>query len=177
MSHHVLGPSGYLQAVSVDYRAQIVKLVVACRHGAFPYGAFCQLAVAHYRIDSVVPVIHLPRKRHSHADRKAMPQRAGVHLDSRKLVVGMSDKLGAEFAELGDHILDIKESLCCQDRIVRFHGMPFAHDELVAVRVICIQRAYIHLIKINLCQYLHDAHVSADMSGFPFHNHVDYIFS
>ena len=89
----------------------------------------------------------------------------------------MSDELGTEFTKLSNHILDVKESLCSQNYIIRLHRVPLTHNELIPVRIIHILRTDIHLIKVNLCQDLHNTHVAADVSGLSFDNHVNYIFS
>ena len=89
----------------------------------------------------------------------------------------MADEWGAELAEGGDYVLDVKEPLCRQYRVVRLHGVAFAHDELIPARIVHILRADIHLIKVDLRQDLHNTHVAADVPGFSLNDHVNYIFS
>ena len=76
------------------------------------------------RIDAACPVLFPAGQRHTHAHRQAVSKRTGVHLDSRQLIIRMSDELGAELRKLVDHRLRLEESLRRQHRIIAFHGMP-----------------------------------------------------
>ena len=106
-----------------------------------------------------------------------MSQGAGVHLDSRKLVVGMADKFAAEFGKFLDYLLNREEALGCQHCVQGFHGMALAHYKAVPVRIVHIFRTDIHLFKIQFYQNVHYAHVTADVAAFSLHNHVDDVFS
>ena len=89
----------------------------------------------------------------------------------------MSDEHRPKLAEGGDDFFDIKESFPRQHRVIRFNGMSLAHDEFIPVWIILVLRGDVHLLKIDLCQDLHDAHIAADMSGFAFYDHIDHVFS
>ena len=101
-----------------------------------------------------------------------MSQGTGVHLDTRKLVVRMSDILGTEAGEFRDHIIDVKKSFRCQHRIVGFHGMALAHDKQIPVRIVHRLRGDVHLLKVKSDQDVHDAEVAADMSGTGSFDHL-----
>ena len=74
MRHNILRITGNLKTVPVNNRTEIVKLVMACRHSSLPYGTFCNLAVSHNGIYSVIFLVHLTCKSHAYADRKPVSQ-------------------------------------------------------------------------------------------------------
>lgn len=68
-----------LQAVEVDNQAEIIEVVVGCKHSSFPNLTLFNLAIAEQRVNTVVFVINLAGKRH--ACRAESPDR-----ESRELI-------------------------------------------------------------------------------------------
>ena len=160
--------------VPVHHRTQIGQLIMAGRHKAFPNGTFRHFAVAHHRIDAAFSVLLPAGQCHTHAHRQTMSQRTGVHLDSRQLIIRMSNELGTELRELVDHRLRLEESLRRQHCIIAFHGMPLTHNEIISVRIVLVLRAYIHLVKVQCYKRIHNRKITADMAAAGFHDHIQH---
>ena len=150
---------------------------MSCRHCAFPHRALCQLSVAHYCINTVILMIHFSGKSHSHTYRKPMSQRSRIHFYSRKLIIGMPDKFRAKFAEGINNLLYWEKAFLCKHSVKSLHRMSFAHYKTVAVRIIHIFRADIHLFKIKCYKCVDHTHISADMSGLSGTDHIDHVFA
>jgi len=97
MSHNILCVSGNLKTVTVNYCTEVVQLILMTCHEAFPYRTLCQLTIAHYGVNTVISVVFFACKSHTYTYRKSMSKRTRVHLDSRQLVVWMSDIFGTKF--------------------------------------------------------------------------------
>ena len=177
MSHNVLCISGDLKSVTVNDCTEVIQFVLMSCHSSFPYRTLCKLTVTHYCIYTVVFLVHFSGKCHTYANRKSMSQRTGVHLNSRKFVVRMSDILCSKFAEFLVYFFDIKEAFLCKYCIVSFYGMTFTHNKKVSVRIIHILRGNIHLVKIQCNQSLHNTHITTDMSAFTGNDHIYCVFS
>ena len=54
-----------LQAVEVDNQAEIIEVVVGCKHSSFPNLTLFNLAIAEQRVNTVIFVINLAGKRHA----------------------------------------------------------------------------------------------------------------
>ena len=89
----------------------------------------------------------------------------------------MSDELGAELAEFLNDLFEREESLVGQHGVECFNGVAFAHDETVAVRIVRLLRADIHLFKIKLDQDVHHRHIAADVAALAGHDHVYGVFA
>ena len=146
--HNFFGGSRNLQTVAVYHCAEIVQLILGSAHGAFPYGTLGKLSVAHDYVYSCVAIVHLFTQCHTYRNGKAMAERTGIHLDTRQLVVRMSDELGAEFRVLFKNLLEREEALLRQHGIEGFHAVALAEHEHVSVRIVLIFGADIHLVKI-----------------------------
>ena len=172
--HDILGISGDLQTVTVYDRAEVVQLVVSCRHRALPDRAFCQLAVTHNGVNTVIFFIHFSCQRHSHTDRKPVAERTGVHLDARQFIVRMADVRAAEFGEFFNDLFHREEPLCRKYCIICLNGMTFTHHKAVAVRVVHVLRADVHLFKIQRYKHIDDTHVAADVAALAGNYHFHY---
>ena len=100
----------------VDDRRQIVEAVVGGRHRPLPVRPLGQLAVAEQREHPGAGGVSLCRDRHPDADRQAMPEAAGIHLDPGYLSGGMTDEGRLVVAECVDR-LSRKESLVGEHHI------------------------------------------------------------
>ena len=89
---HVAGVAGDLQRVVVEDRGEVVELVMGGGHRGFPVRTLGQFAVAQQREHAIRRGIHLAGQRHADADRQAVAQRAGVHLDARNFARRMADE-------------------------------------------------------------------------------------
>lgn len=57
----------------------------------------------------------------------------GVHFNAWKLIVWMAYVRGIKSREPGFYLLYVKKSFSGQNRIIAFHGMPFAQDKTIPV--------------------------------------------
>ena len=106
-----------------------------------------------------------------------MPQRTGIHLNPRKLIVRMPDIRRAESGKLPHHLIFRKKTLPGQHRIISLHRMPLAHNKTIPVSRLLILRTDIHFLKIKRHQNIHDAHIPADMSALSLHHHIHHILT
>src|SRR5580698_8227875 len=70
----VLGEVTLLDTISIDDDDQVIQLIVVCRHGCLPVGAFLQLAVSRQNEGSPALPVDLCCKRTTDGDRKSMPE-------------------------------------------------------------------------------------------------------
>ena len=106
-----------------------------------------------------------------------MAQGTGVHFNAWKLIVWMAYVRGIKSREPGFYLLYVKKSFSGQNRIIAFHGMPFAQDKTIPVPVIHKLRRNVHLPEIQVCQDLHHAEIASDMSGPGPADHIQHILS
>lgn len=105
-----------------------------------------------------------------------MAERTGVHLDARQFIVRMADVRAAEFGEFFDDFFHREKSLCCKYRIICLNGMTFTHHKTVAVRVVHVLRADVHLFKIQRYKHIDDTHVAADVAALAGNYHSTTFF-
>ena len=67
-----------------------------------------------------------------------------------------------------------EESLCCKYCIICLNGMTFTHHKTVAVRVVHVLRADVHLFKIQRYKHINDTHVAADVAALAGNYHFHY---
>ena len=163
VSHHIFCVSGNLKTITVYHCAQIIQLILMCCHGAFPDRPFRQLSISHDYIHAAVFVIHFGCLCHSYADRKSMSQRTGIHLDTRQFIIRMANIFRTKFAEIFQDIFFIQKSFFRKHCIVCLHRMTLTEYKQISVRIFWIFCVNVHLIKIQLYQNFHHAHVTADM--------------
>ena len=66
--HDVVDEAVELDVIVVDYRDQVVDLLVAPEHGGFPDLAFLNFAVAEHDVSTRRAIVELRRERHADAD-------------------------------------------------------------------------------------------------------------
>ncbi|MNC19119.1 hypothetical protein D3C75_670450 [compost metagenome] len=83
-------------------------------HSRLPVGALRLLPVPHETENPVALLVPLGRQCHTHRDRQAMAQGAGIHFNTGHLVVGMANEPGAELA-VGPKLLLGEEAQIAQN--------------------------------------------------------------
>ena len=75
-----------LQVIVINNKREVIKLVVARKHGSLPDLALLDLAVAQKCVNAVVLVELLSSKRHTNGGRNALAQGTGAHVNARRIV-------------------------------------------------------------------------------------------
>ena len=105
-------------------------------------------------------------------DRKAVAKGTGIHLDARQFIIGMSNKGRTKDRKIFHHFFYREKSFCRKHCIIAFHRMPLTQHKQIAIGVISILWADIHLLEIQFHQYVHDAEISANMPAARVFDHI-----
>ena len=109
-----------LQVIVVNNKREVIKLVVAGKHGSLPDLALFNLAVTQECVDAVVLVELLASKRHANCGGNALAQGAGAHVNAGGVVhVWVTLKSRVERAESLELLLG-EEAALSQNAVERW---------------------------------------------------------
>jgi hypothetical protein len=125
----------------------------------------------------IATTIHARRESHPNAHGKAMAQRSRVHLDTRKLIIGVPYVGAVKLRETLLHVIQAEKPLMAEHRIIGLHGMALRENEAIAVGVVKVFRINRKVIGIQHHESVYHAHIATDMPTTPSHDDVKRILS
>ena len=163
--HDVLVAPVDLQTVVVHEGAEVIQLVVACRHGGFPDHAFLEFAVAQQRVDPARIRVRLAGQRHADRRGYALTERAGGHLHAgEKFLAGVALQAAAQSAQ-GHEVFFREESAFRQAGVQRRRRMPLGEDEAVPALLRGIRRVDVHFTEVQGGEDIGSRKTAAGMAG------------
>ena len=147
MSQLVHRRAGLAEPVDVDDRGQVVEPVEAGLLEGLPHRALGHLGVAAEAPDAIrEPVQALAGEPDADADRQALAEGAGGHVDPGRTGRGMALDPAAEPAE-GEHLVVADRAGRLEHRVQQRGGVALAEDQVVVARVIGVAEVVVQVLR------------------------------
>ena len=161
--HYLVGRSVELNLVVVHDGDEVIELELCCAHCGLPDNALVQLAVAENGVDLRRGLVELERHRHALSGGEALTEGASGHLDAGGVHIGVARK--AAHTAQGGHLLNGEEALLRQIAVEHRGGVALGEHQTVAVGVVGVVCVNIHVLLIQIGEYLAHRERASRMSG------------
>ena len=164
-AHNICHIAVDLQAVVVDDDAQVVQLVVACKHAGLPNLTFLSLAVAQQSIDTVGLTLDLGSQCHAAGGGNTLTQRTGGHIHAGdRIHIGVALQVAANLTQL-QQVLHGEETAVCQSGIQAGCAVTLGQNETIPVLPLGVCRIHIQFLIIQIGKQFRCGHAAAGMAA------------
>ena len=155
-----------LEVVVIHDHHQIIQLLKACPHGSLPDLSLLDLSVTAKCIYTVIFLIKLSCRSHSHCHREPLSQRTARHIHARNMLhIRMSLQIGSCVAQRHQILLREKSTLCKRS-VKSGCRVSFGQHKPVTIRHLRILRINVQLLKVQICENICRRERSARVSRF-----------